>query len=139
MNLHGPLRPKSSPRPKRALVARPRGDRNAPSSSHCAVASLGIADRTGNGRRVFQPAPPARPNSREGWQPVRVDAQRNSPAPRSGDTPGPTETWHQRHHSIHRGARWGCAAMACTRCSCRNRGACGPVYLFVHSHVEVRI
>jgi hypothetical protein len=37
---------------------------------------------------------------REGWQPVRgetpvplwLDAQRDSPAPRSGETPGPTET-----------------------------------------------
>ena len=34
------------------------------------------------------------------------------------------------------GARWGCAAMPCTRCSCRNRGACGPEYPFVHSHDE---
>ena len=54
---------------------------------------------------------------REGRQPVRVetlglrqwlDAKRNGPAPRSGDTPRPTETWHQHHrhdtaqrHSSH--------------------------------------
>ena len=46
---------------------------------------------------------------REGRQPVRgetpvprwLDEQRNGPAPRSGDTPRPTETCHQRHHSIH--------------------------------------
>jgi hypothetical protein len=42
---------------------------------------------------------------RRGWKPVRgetpvprrLDAQRDSPAPRSGETPGPTETWQQRH------------------------------------------
>lgn len=45
---------------------------------------------------------------REGRQPVRgvtpvprgLDAQRNGPAPRSGDTPRPTETWHAPHHRI---------------------------------------
>lgn len=43
---------------------------------------------------------------RQGWKPVRgetpvprwLDAQRDSPAPRSGETPGPTETWQKRHH-----------------------------------------
>lgn len=42
---------------------------------------------------------------RQGWKPVRgetpvtrwLDAQRDSPAPRSGETPRPTETWQQRH------------------------------------------
>ena len=46
---------------------------------------------------------------RQGWKPVRgetpvprwLDAQRDSPTPRSGETPRPTKTWHQRHHSIH--------------------------------------
>jgi len=47
----------------------------------------------------------------EGWQPVRVetlgrlqrlDAQRNSPAPNRGDTPRPTQTWHQQHHTVRR-------------------------------------
>lgn len=46
---------------------------------------------------------------RQGWKPVRgetpvprwLGAQRNSPAPRSGETPRPTETWHQRHHRTH--------------------------------------
>ena len=67
---------------------------------------------TGKGRRVSQPALPAWPCSRQGWKPVRgetpaprwLDAQRDSPAPRSGETPGPTETWHRRrHHTHHRG------------------------------------
>jgi hypothetical protein len=46
---------------------------------------------------------------RQGWKPVRgetpvprwLDAQRDSPAPRSGETLRPTETWYQRYHSIH--------------------------------------
>ena len=50
---------------------------------------------------------------RQGWKPVRgetpvprrLDAQRNGPAPRSGETPRPTETWHRRHHPIHRKRR----------------------------------
>ena len=49
---------------------------------------------------------------RQGWKPVRgetpvprwLDAQRDSPAPRSGETPKPTGTWMQtlpqRHHLI---------------------------------------
>jgi len=47
---------------------------------------------------------------RQGWKPVRgetpvprwLDAQRNSPAPRSGETPRPKETWHRQHHTIRR-------------------------------------
>jgi hypothetical protein len=49
----------------------------------------------GKGRRMSQPALPAWPCSRQGWKPVRVEtpvprwlgAQRDSPAPRSGETP----------------------------------------------------
>lgn len=47
---------------------------------------------------------------RQGWKSVRgetpvprwLDAQRDSPAPRSGETPRPTETWqNQRHRTRH--------------------------------------
>ena len=52
---------------------------------------------------------------RQGWKPVRgetpvprwLDAQRDSPAPRSGETPRPTETWHQ-HHRLQRAHRPQC-------------------------------
>ena len=49
---------------------------------------------------------------REGWKPVggetqvprRLDAQRDSPAPRNGDTPGPNGTWRRcrsrQHHNL---------------------------------------
>ena len=49
-------------------------------------------------------------NSRQGWKPVRgepqvlrwLDAQRDSPATRSGETPRPTETYqHQHQHQQH--------------------------------------
>lgn len=46
---------------------------------------------------------------RQGWKPVRgetpvprwLDAQRNGPAPRSGDTPRPTQTWMQTRQRDH--------------------------------------
>jgi len=50
---------------------------------------------------------------RQGWKPVRgekpvprwLDAKRDSPAPRSGETPWPTETWRHQHEPIHRRRR----------------------------------
>ena len=65
---------------------------------------------TGKGRRVFQPALPAwpccvrdgRPSRGETPVPRRLDAQRDSLAPHSGETPRPTGTWPpRRQRPIH--------------------------------------
>jgi hypothetical protein len=51
---------------------------------------------------------------REGWPPdrgetlglgQRLDAQRNSPAPRRGDTPRPTQTWRHHLHQLRHNAQ----------------------------------